>query len=85
MTIEKERLNLYSSEELSLAYSRVADAFSNNGLVDEAITLFNQAIELSPFVLDYKLKLAVLFINSNKLLEAEKTLDDLLSLSLIHI
>ena len=81
LTIEKERLNLYSSEELSLAYSRVADAFSNNGLVDEAITLFNQAIELSPFVLDYKLKLAVLFINSNKLLEAEKTLDDLLSLN----
>ncbi len=81
LTIEKERLNLYSSEELSLAYSRVADAFLNNGLVDEAITLFNQAIDLSPFVIDYKLKLAVLFINSKKFLEAEKTLNDLLSLN----
>ena len=72
---------MFSSEELSLAYSRVADAFSNNGLVDEATTLFNQAIELSPLVLDYKLKLAVLFINSNKFLEAEKTLDELLLLN----
>jgi tetratricopeptide (TPR) repeat protein len=82
LTIEKERLNLYSSEELSLAYSRVADAFSNNGLVDEAITLFNQAVELSPYILDYKLKLAVLLINSNRFLEAENVLDELLSLNL---
>jgi tetratricopeptide (TPR) repeat protein len=81
LTIEKERLNLYSSEELSLAYSRVADAFSNNGLVDEAITLFNQAVELSPYILDYKLKLAVLLINSNRFLEAENVLEELLSLN----
>jgi hypothetical protein len=81
LTIEKERLNLYSSEELSLAYSRVADAYSNNGLVDEAIILFNQAAELSPFILDYKLKLAVLLINSNRFSDAENVFHELLSLN----
>ena len=81
LTIDKEKVDLYSFEELSLAYSRIADAFSNNGLVDEAITLFNQAVELSPFILDYRLKLAGLLINSNRFLEAENVLDELLSLN----
>ena len=46
----------FSDEVISLALSRVGEAYSKNGLIREAIFLFKKSINLSPYIIDYQLK-----------------------------
>ena len=67
----------FNKEVISLALSRVADAYSQNGLTLEAISLYNKSINLMPLVIDYKLKLVALHIELKNFKEAESLLDEL--------
>ena len=73
--------NIFSNDILSLAISRVGEAYSKNGLEDEAISLFEKSIDLSPFIIDYKLKLIALHINSQNFKEAEQLLENIKKLN----
>jgi tetratricopeptide (TPR) repeat protein len=81
LTIDPSIYDDFSNDVLSLAFSRIADAYSENGMVNEAIRLFNKSIGLSPLIIDYKLKLVALYIDVKSYDNAKKLLDNLLSLN----
>ena len=60
----------HNSEVLSLAFSRIGEAYAKNGIVDEGIKFFKKAIILSPFILDYQFKLVELHITNDQFDEA---------------
>ena len=74
-------LNVFSSDVMSLAVSRIGEAYSKNGLLNEAISLFEKSIDLSPFIIDYKLKLIALYIDSQDFAKAENLLENLKKLN----
>ena len=81
LTVDSSTYDSFSNDILSLAFSRIADAYSRNGMVEEAIRLFDKSITLSPLIIDYKLKLVALYVNIKSYDDAKKLLDNLLSLN----
>ena len=81
LALDSSIYEYYSDDILSLAFSRIGDAYTKNGITEEGVRFFNQAIDLSPFVIDYKLKLVALFINSKQFKAAEDLLSYILSLN----
>ena len=71
----------FSDDVISLALSRVGDAYSKNGLTNEAISLFKKSISISPFIIDYQLKLVSLYIEQRDFSNAEKILSNLKELN----
>ena len=71
----------FSDEVISLALSRVGEAYSKNGLTSEAISLFKKSINLSPYIIDYQLKLVSLYIEQRDFLNAEELLSNLQELN----
>ena len=71
----------FSDEVISLALSRVGDAYLKNGLTNEAISLFKKSISISPFIIDYQLKLVSLYIEQRDFSNAEKILSNLKELN----
>jgi len=71
----------YTNEVIALSLSRTADAYLKNGMIDNAKYLFNEAILRAPFIIDYKLKLVSVLINSNEYSNAFTLLNDLKSLN----
>tara|TARA_Y100000739_G_C20570066_1_gene447291 strand:- start:720 stop:1529 length:810 start_codon:yes stop_codon:yes gene_type:complete len=74
-------LNVFSNDVISLAVSRIGEAYSKNGLLNEAISLFEKSIDLSPFIIDYKLKLIALYIDFQAFAKAENLLENLKKLN----
>ncbi len=71
----------YTNEVIALSLSRTADAYLQNGLIDNAKYLFKESILRAPFIVDFKLKLVSLYINSKEFANALILLDDLKSLN----
>ena len=71
----------FKDDVVSLAFSRVAESFSKNGMITNAKVFYNKAIFKSPYVLDYKIKLVSLFINNEDYLMAENLLNELIYLN----
>jgi len=61
----------YSNTDLAMAYSRIGEVFAKNNMNRNAKKYFEQAIELMPFVIDYRIKQGV-FLLKQKQLKASK-------------
>ncbi|MDC0204257.1 multiheme c-type cytochrome [Flavobacteriales bacterium] len=61
----------YSNADLAMAYSRIGEVFAKNNMNTNAKKYFEQAIELMPFVIDYRIKQGA-FLLKQKQLKASK-------------
>ena len=62
----------YANNELALAYSRIAEIFSENNIQKESETYHKKAIELMPLVIDYKIKYGSFLFKNNRIDESKK-------------
>ena len=70
----------HNKEELALALFRVGEVFKIKRRTKEAIIYYEKAIKLAPFILEYKIKLAIIYVNLFKLEKAEFLLKEVLEL-----
>jgi Tfp pilus assembly protein PilF len=61
----------YSKSDLALAYSRIGEIFSKNNLIVKADLFHKKAVDLMPFVIDYKNKYGSFLFNNNQIGKAE--------------
>lgn len=67
---------IYSNEHAWTCY-RIGEAFYNLGNIQRAATYYKQAVNLAPFVLDFKHKYGLVLASQGLLAEAEKTFEDI--------
>lgn len=66
----------YSNEHAWTCY-RIGEAFYNLGNIQRAATYYKQAVNLAPFVLDFKHKYGLVLASQGLLAEAEKTFEEI--------
>ena len=66
----------YSNEHAWTCY-RIGEAFYNLGNIQRATTYYKKAVNLAPFVLDFKHKYGLVLASQGLLAEAEKTFEDI--------
>lgn len=71
----------YKKSDLALAYSRIGEVFGRNNLIDEAEKYHNKAVEIMPFVIDYKIKYGSFLFSNAQLENAEKQFLDAVKLN----
>ncbi len=71
----------YKTSDLAMAFSRSGDIFSKNDLLDLAEKYLMLSVRLMPKVIDYKIKLAVFWVNSKKYNDAYILLNNALKLN----
>ena len=81
LALDSSIYKYYSDDALSLAFSRIGDAYAKNGIIDEGVRFFIKATDLSPFVIDYKLKLVALYINNDQFEAAENIISQIMILN----
>ena len=71
----------YSESDLALSYSRIAEFFGSNDLPDGARKYHKMAVDLMPFIIEYKIKYASFLFDYNKIDEAKQQYLDALELN----
>jgi len=71
----------YTNSDLALAYSRMGEVFGKKNLIDKGDEYHKIAIELMPFVIDYKNKYGSFLFNNNQIDNAERQYLDALKLN----
>lgn len=64
--------SVYTASDLALAYSRIGEFFGLNGLIKESENYHKKAIQLMPFVIDYKIKYGAFLFSNNQINEAKQ-------------
>ena len=62
----------YTKPDLALSYSRVGEVFGRNHLINEAERYHKKAVDIMPFVIDYKIKYGSFLFYNDQIQKAEK-------------
>ncbi len=63
--------SIYTKSDLALAFSRLGEVFFKEDLVTQAHSYHKRAVDLMPFVIDYKIKYGAFLLNNNQIYDAE--------------
>ena len=74
----KLKTKSYSNEHAWTSY-RIAESFYNTGNKERALLYFKKAVELAPFGLDFKNKLATVLASNGLVVDAEKQYQEILN------
>ena len=63
--------SIYTKSDLALAFSRLGEVFFKEDLITQAHNYHKRAVDLMPFVIDYKIKYGAFLLNNNQIYDAE--------------